>query len=51
MVSKKKNDKFRIKMQNLSSTKTLVMTNSSITHWKKNITKQNSHLFFKMHFN
>ena len=30
-----KNDKFRIIMQNLLSTKTFAMTNLSVTHWKK----------------
>ena len=32
---KKKNDKFRIKMQNLSSIKTLAMSNLFITSLKK----------------
>ena len=35
-----KNDKFRIKMQNLLSTKTFAMTNLSITNWKKKIKKK-----------
>ena len=40
MISKKKKtDKFRIKMQNLSSIKTLAMSNLFITSLKKKKTK------------
>ena len=35
MISKNITDKFRIKMQSLSSTKILVTTNLSTTLWKK----------------
>ena len=35
MISKKINDKFKIKMQNLSSIKTLATANFIITCWKK----------------
>ena len=35
MMVNEKNDKFRIIMQNLLSTKTFAMTNLSVTHWKK----------------
>ena len=35
MISKKINDKFKIKMQNLSSIKTLATANFTITCWKK----------------
>ena len=34
IISKKKSNKFRIKMQNLSITKTIAMANLSIICWK-----------------
>ena len=35
IISKKKTNKFRIKMQNLSITKKIAMANLSIICWKK----------------
>ena len=47
MVSKKITDKLRIKMQNLSSTKTLATTNLSINPEKREKNNmQNSYLIF-----
>ena len=46
MISKKINDKFKIKLQNLSSIKTLATANFTITCWKK----KNQTLYFKIHF-